>query len=76
MHTLARWAYTSFLGHPVVFYLGLLTYTLVLITALVAVLRTKVPRLRRIPVKLHRRLALVAVVLATLHGLLTLSSYL
>jgi hypothetical protein len=76
MHTLAKWAYTSFLGHPVVFYLGLLTYALVLCTALVAVLRTKIRRLRRIPVGLHRRLALAAVILATLHGLLTLSAYL
>jgi len=76
MHTLARWAYTSILGHPVVFYLGLITYTLILVTALVAVLRTKVTRLRRLPVSLHRRLALVAVVLATAHGLLTLSAYL
>jgi len=76
MHTLAKWAYTSFLGHPVIFYLGILTYLSVVSTALIAVLRAKSARMRRIPVKVHRRLAAVAVALATLHGLLALSVYL
>ena len=76
MHTLAKWAYTSFLGHPVVFYLGLVTYVTVFSTGLVAFLRAKSARLRRIPASLHRRLALAAVLLATLHGILTLSAYL
>ena len=76
MHTLAKWAYTSILGHPVVFYLGILTYVLVLLAAAVAVLRQKSKRLRRLPPAVHRRLALVAVGLATVHGLLTLSAYL
>jgi hypothetical protein len=76
MHTLARWAYTSFLGHPVVFYLGIVTYVLVVSAALVAVLRAKSARMRHIPPSVHRRLAIVAVGLATLHGLLTLSAYL
>jgi len=76
MHTLAKWAYTSFLGHPVVFYLGILTYAVVASAALVAVLRGKSARMRHIPPSVHRRLAMVAVGLATLHGLLTLSAYL
>ncbi len=72
MHTLARWAYTSFLGHPVVFYLGILTYLFVISTALIAILRAKSARMRRIPVTVHRRLATVAIGSATLHGLLHL----
>jgi hypothetical protein len=75
MHTLAKWAYTSILGHPLVFYLGILTYVAVIVTASVALLRAKSARMRRIPAPPHRRLAVVAVGLATLHGLLTLSAY-
>jgi hypothetical protein len=77
MHTLAKWAYTSILEHPLVFYLGILTYVAVIVTAGVALLRAKSARMRRIPIPapLHRRLAVVAVGLATLHGLLTLSAY-
>jgi hypothetical protein len=75
MHTLAKWAYTSILGHPLVFYLGILTYVAVIVTAGVALLRAKSARMRRIPATLHRRLAVVAVGLGTLHGLLTLSAY-
>ncbi len=73
MKTLADIAYTTFLGKPLVFYLGLTTYALFLVTAsLVAVRRKK----RRLPLKAHRRMAIVALLVATAHGLLALSVYL
>jgi uncharacterized membrane protein len=76
MHTLQQIAYTVLFGRPLVFYLGILTYTLVLATALVAFLRTRVKRMRKMPVALHRSLGSAALVLGTLHGLFSLSAYL
>lgn len=73
MRTLADVAYTTFLGKPLIFYLGLATYAFFLVTAgLVAVRRKK----RRLPLKVHRGMAVAALLLATLHGLLSLSVYL
>lgn len=76
MHTLQKIAYTVLFGRPLVFYLGILTYTLVLATALVALLRARVKRMRKIPFVVHRSLGYAALVLGTLHGLFSLSAYL
>jgi hypothetical protein len=73
MKTLADVAYTTFLGKPLIFYLGLATYALFLATAVLVSVRRKK---RRLPLKAHRGMAIVAVVLATAHGLLSLSVYL
>ena len=73
MKTLADIAYTTFLGKPLIFYLGLATYALFLATAVLVSVRRKK---RRLPLKAHRGMAIVAVALATAHGLLSLSVYL
>ena len=73
MNTLADLAYTSILGKPVIFYLGLLTYALFATTALLVMVRRKK---RRLPLALHRSLAGAGLLLATFHGLLSLSVYL
>lgn len=77
MRALQEIAYTVLFGRPLIFYLGLLTYTLVLATVLVALLRARVKRIRKkVPVVVHRSLGYAALVLGTLHGLFSLSAYL
>jgi len=76
MHFLQDVAYTTILGYPLVFYLGILTYTFLLATLIVPVLNARAKRIPRISVRVHRRLGYVTLALATLHGLLTLSTYL
>ena len=76
MHFLQDVAYTTILGYPLVFYLGILTYVLLLTTLIIPVLNAKVKQIPCISVGVHRRLGYVTLALGTLHGLLTLSAYL
>jgi uncharacterized membrane protein len=67
-------AYTSVLGFPVIGYLGIIGYLLMVATAMVMVLtRRKVVKIKP---KVHFRLAYATVAVATVHGLLALSIYL
>ncbi len=67
-------AYTSVLGFPVIGYLGIIGYLLMVATAMVMVLtRRKVVKIKP---KDHFRLAYATVAVATVHGLLALSIYL
>jgi uncharacterized membrane protein len=69
-------AYGAYVGpFPMLAVVGFATYALVLATALVASGKRWSRRLRRVPVKAHRAMGMVAVVLATLHLLMGLSTY-
>ncbi len=60
---------------PVVVWIGLATYVLLLLTAAVAMLKRRIKALRRVPMAVHRGLAVAAIVLATFHLVLGLSAY-
>lgn len=77
MSFFADLAYGTHLGpFPLIAVVGFATYTLILITAVVASGRKWSKRLRRVPVKVHRALASLAILLATLHMVMGISSYL
>lgn len=66
-------AYTYLGNYPLIMYFGIITYLLLLFTALI-------PRMNRwgwtrIPIKYHIRLAYLTAVLATIHGLMAISGY-
>lgn len=75
MGALQNIAYLDLLGRPLIFYLGILTYVLLLVTVTLQILRLRVKRLRRIPRGLHHALGLATLGIATLHGLFSLSIY-
>lgn len=68
MDTLRNIAYHYVGPYPVIFYLGLVGYALLLATA-GAMGLSRVLKKRR-PVKVHRRLAYATLLVATLHALL------
>ena len=69
-------AYDYSLGSiPLIGVLGIATYTLLLTAALLTSLKKWVKPLRRLTVKVHRRIAITALLLATIHLLMGLSAY-
>jgi cytochrome b561 len=66
-------AYTSIIGFPVIGYLGIISYLLLLATALVMVLTRR--KIVKIKPKVHFRLAYTTIIIASLHGLLAISVY-
>ena len=69
-------AYGAYLGSlPMIAVIGLLTYIGLLTTAILASGKKWSRRLRRVPVKAHRALAGLTLVLATLHLLMGISLY-
>jgi hypothetical protein len=69
-------AYSTYLGpFPTLAWVGMITYVLVVSTAIIAAGKKWSRRLRRVPVKVHRGLAIIAVLLATLHLMMGLSRY-
>ena len=66
-------AYTYIGNYPVIMYLGIITFLLLLVTA--AIPRTNRKGWTRIPIKYHIRLAYITGVLATIHGLMAISGY-
>ena len=48
MRVLQNIVYTTILGYPLIFYLGILTYVLLLVTLIIPVLNTRVKRLPRL----------------------------
>ncbi|HEC63502.1 MAG TPA: hypothetical protein ENI38_03860 [Candidatus Acetothermia bacterium] len=73
MDTLRQLAYLDLGGLPLLFYLGLLTYLLLLITVGSMVLRQR--RLLRFPFRVHHLLAYLTLGVASLHALLAIASY-
>lgn len=66
-------AYTLFLGKPLIMYMGILTFTLLLSTATVGALNFK--GIHVFPFKWHPRLALTTIIVAILHAIMGLSVY-
>jgi len=62
-------------GFPVVALVGFATYALLMVTATLVGLKRVSKRARRVPVRVHRNLALIALLLATIHFLMGLSIY-
>lgn len=75
MSALQDIAYLDILGRPLIFYLGIITYVLLITTVALQMLRLRVKGLRRIPRGLHHALGLATVGMATVHGLLSISVY-
>ena len=75
MTALQNAAYFDIFGRPLIFYLGILTYVLLLATVFIQVFRLRIRRMRKIPRGLHHALAFITLGLATIHGLLSLSIY-
>ncbi len=74
MEVLRRIAFYPLGPFPVLFYLGIVSWALLFVTgaAMAMAKRTR----RRLPVKLHHKLAYTTLALATVHGLLAIASYL
>jgi len=76
MSVFADFAYGIYVGPlPMIAVVGFVTYTLFLTTATLVSAKRWSARLRRIPVRVHRWMAIVALLLATLHLLMGLSTY-
>lgn len=67
-------AYYPILGHPLILYLGIATYTSLLTTA--AIQTPAIRRKTRLHPKWHHRLAALTITLATAHATLALLTYL
>ena len=77
MEALRSFGYGTSLGpFPGVVWFGFATLVLLLLTAGIAGLKKQIPVLRRVPVRVHRLMALVSLVLALFHLVLGLSIYL
>ncbi|MBS3812421.1 hypothetical protein KGY64_01200 [Candidatus Bipolaricaulota bacterium] len=66
-------AYTYFLGLPVIAFVGIFTYVLLILTALVMILNKK--RITRIHPKYHHWLAEITVLAASVHAVMAISLY-
>jgi DMSO/TMAO reductase YedYZ heme-binding membrane subunit len=65
-------SYYLIFGKPLIMYLGITTLTLFLVTASVGILIMKG---KEIPFSWHRTLAVCAIALAIVHGLLGITAY-
>jgi hypothetical protein len=70
---IASLGYTLIFGKPLIMYLGILTYLCLISTAIIGYLSFK--GITTIPFRWHPRLALAAIILATIHALFGLSIY-
>ena len=69
-------AYGTYLGPlPMIAVVGFVTYALFLTTAVLVSAKRWSARLRRVPVRVHRWMGISAILLATLHLLMGVSSY-
>jgi len=69
-------AYDVYVGaFPMVAIIGFATYATLLITAGMVSAKRYSRRLRKVPVRIHRWMAILAITLATLHLLMGLSTY-
>jgi hypothetical protein len=76
MEALRLFAYGTSLGpFPVVVWFGFTTLLFLLLTVGIAVLRKRVPALRRVFLRVHRAAAITTLVLALCHLTLGLSVY-
>jgi len=76
MQFFSNLAYGTYVGSlPMIAIVGFVTYALLATTALMVSAKRWSKRLRRIPVRVHRWMAILALLLATLHLLMGVSSY-
>ena len=76
METLRSWGFDYNLGgFPIVVLIGFATYVLFGLTAALTSLKRWSKTLRRVPTRVHRRLAIAALLLGTVHLLIGLSAY-
>lgn len=69
-------AYGTYVGPlPMIAVVGFITYALFLSTAILVSAKRWSKRLRRVPVRVHRWMGIVAITLATLHLLMGVSNY-
>ncbi|MFW5790910.1 MAG: hypothetical protein ACOCZY_02300 [Bacillota bacterium] len=73
MQTIAQWAYNMYFGLPLVAWLGIITYIFLLCTGAVMVLTRK--KIKRFPLNVHITLARITIILATVHFIFGISSY-
>ena len=66
---------THFGAFPMIALVGFVTYALILTTATLALVKRWSKWLRRVPLKVHRRMGILAILLATLHLLMGVSAY-
>ena len=67
-------SYYTIFGKPLLLYLGVLTYLSFLLTASISYMNLR--GIRVIPFKWHKRMAIISIALASVHGLLALLAYL
>ena len=67
-------AYISLFGMPLIAYLGIATYIMLLVTAgiMIPIARGKL----KLPANYHKRSAQITIILATIHGIFGISRYL
>jgi len=76
MRAFSDFAYGIYVGPlPMIAVVGFVTYALFLTTAVLVSAKRWSRRLRRVPVRVHRWMAISAILLATLHLLMGLSNY-
>ncbi|MFW0862027.1 MAG: hypothetical protein ACKKL6_00355 [Candidatus Komeilibacteria bacterium] len=66
-------AYFIILGKPLIFYTGIVTILLLFLTASVSILTRY--KIKWLPMKWHRHLATITMIMAIIHGLMGLSNY-
>lgn len=66
-------AYYMIFGKPIIMYLGLLNYALLIFTASIAVMNKK--NIHIIPFRWHPRVAIITIVMITIHAILGLAKY-
>jgi hypothetical protein len=69
-------AYGTYVGPlPMIAIIGLVTYVVIVTSAILASGKRRFRALRRVPVWIHRWLGIFAILLATLHLLMGISAY-
>ncbi len=69
-------AYGTYLGpYPMIALIGFATYVMILTTAILGVGKRWSKTLRRVPFKVHRRMGILSILLATIHLLMGVSAY-
>ena len=74
MEAILRFAYLSFLGMPMIAWLGIVTYILLFLTGFLQVLKIK--QKIKFSFKAHKTMAMITIVFATIHGALVMLTYL
>jgi hypothetical protein len=73
MEILLKFAYYRILELPVIAWLGIITYIMLFLTALLEILKRK--KLLKFSIKTHKTMAMITILFATVHGILVLITY-